>query len=77
MKTCPFQILRGKLIYDLIFDIIILNPKGKYIEAARSHQSVLLPSKILLYMGICERQQARNTLPIDFIKKLLYNIYIR
>ena len=37
MKVCPFQILRGKLIYVLNFDIIILNPKGKNVEAARPH----------------------------------------
>lgn len=36
-KVCPFQILRGKLIYVLNFDIIILNPKGKNREAARPH----------------------------------------
>lgn len=29
LKVCPFWILRGKLIYVLNFDIIILNPKGK------------------------------------------------
>ena len=33
-KVCPFQILRGKLIYVLNFDIITLNPKGKNIKVS-------------------------------------------
>ena len=66
MKVYPFRILRGKLIYILNFDIIILNPKGKNGGPAALKYPAALQN-LITHIGTCERQQARNILPIDFL----------